>query len=130
MASASARPGPCAPGCESSTPRATPPASWAPCAAPTTFASRSPDTSERDAPMADELKVSSLNRRFVGFIASHPWWAILLGLGIMGVLAAGMGRLRADFTHAGFFWDTDPKLKRFEAFERRFGNDETIVIAV
>lgn len=80
--------------------------------------------------MADELNVTSVNRRFVGFIANHPWWAILLGLGMLTGLAAGMGRLRADFTHAGFFWKSDPKLKRFEAFERRFGNDETIVIAV
>ena len=41
-----------------------------------------------------------------------------------------MTQLHADFTHKGFFWADDPKLLRLDAFERRFGNDDMVVLAV
>ncbi len=77
-----------------------------------------------------ELKVTPINRAFVGFIAGHPWISILIALLIVGGLASGMKHLRADFTHTGFFWKDDPKIKQFEAFERRFGNDDSVMIAI
>jgi predicted RND superfamily exporter protein len=76
------------------------------------------------------LKVSAVNRLFVGFIARRPWLAITLGLALVAGLAAGMKHLHADFTHKGFFWADDPKLLRLDAFERRFGNDDMVLIAV
>jgi predicted RND superfamily exporter protein len=42
----------------------------------------------------------------------------------------GFAKLSAEFTHKGFFHDDDPLLLRFEAFERQFGNDDALVIAV
>src|SRR5687768_5264786 len=80
--------------------------------------------------MDSPMKVTAFNRHFVGFIARHPIAAILLAVGLVVGLAAGLPRVRADFTHRGFFWDTDPHLLRFEAFERRFGNDDQVLIAV
>ncbi len=80
--------------------------------------------------MSEPLKVTAINRRFVGFIADHPWWAILLGLALVGALVPGLGKVRADFTHSGFFWSDDPKIQRFNAFERRFGNDDAVIFAV
>ncbi len=80
--------------------------------------------------MATEMKVTAFNRRFVGFIAKRPVVAILLSLAVIVGLAAGLPHLRADFTHTGFFWEKDPHLVRFEAFERRFGNDDQILLAV
>ncbi len=77
-----------------------------------------------------EIKTTGVNRLFVGFIAQRPLVAVLLGLGLVVGLASGMGKLRADFTHTGFFFDDDPKLKRFEAFERRFGNDDSVIVAM
>ncbi len=77
-----------------------------------------------------QMKVTAFNRRFVGFIARHPIAAILTALGVVAATVPGLGRVKADFTHAGFFEKTDPKLMRFEAFERRFGNDDAVVIAV
>jgi uncharacterized protein len=76
------------------------------------------------------LKVTAVNRAFVGFIARRPWVAIALGLALVVGLAAGMKHLRADFTHKGFFWADDPKLLALDAFERRFGNDDAVLIAV
>jgi uncharacterized protein len=76
------------------------------------------------------LKVTAVNRAFVGFIARRPWLAIGLGLGLIVALAAGMKRLHADFTHKGFFWEDDPKVLRLDAFERRFGNDDLVLVAL
>ncbi len=80
--------------------------------------------------MAEQLEVTAFNRRFVGFIARHPWWSLVASLALVAGLSAGLGRLKADFTHTGFFWKDDPKIKRFEAFERRFGNDDSVIIAI
>lgn len=78
----------------------------------------------------EELNVSRFNRRFVGLIETYPWAAILLGLLVVAALAPGLPRIQTDFTHTGFFNLDDPKLKKFEGFEKRFGNDDTVVIAV
>jgi uncharacterized protein len=76
------------------------------------------------------LKVTAVNRAFVGFIARRPWLAFTMGLALVVGLAAGMRHLHADFTHKGFFWSDDPKLLRLDAFERRFGNDDMVLLAV
>ncbi len=78
----------------------------------------------------DKRHAGKINQAFVGFIAKRPWVSIGLGLLIFGMMVPGLGKLRADFTHTGFFWDTDPKLLAFNAFERKFGNDDAVVIAV
>jgi uncharacterized membrane protein YdfJ with MMPL/SSD domain len=78
----------------------------------------------------EELRVSRFNTAFVGLIAAHPWWAVALGAALLAVFAPGLPRIQTDFTHTGFFNLDDPKLKKFEAFEKRFGNDDTVVIAV
>src|SRR5688572_27002809 len=55
---------------------------------------------------------------------------MLFGLLLVLAFAPGLSRLRSDFTHTGFFNLDDPKLQKFEAFEKRFGNDDTVIIAV
>jgi predicted RND superfamily exporter protein len=80
--------------------------------------------------MSHEVEVSAFNRRLVGFITGRPVLSLLLGLALVALMVMGLGRVRADFTHRGFFWDDDPHLQRFDAFERRFGNDDAVVIAV
>jgi uncharacterized protein len=77
-----------------------------------------------------DLQVSALNRSFVGFIARRPVVALVIGLVAVLALLPGLGKLTADFTHTGFFHSDDPKLKAFEAFERRFGNDDAVSLVV
>jgi len=63
-------------------------------------------------------------------VSDRPWLAIALGLALFLVAAAGLSRIQLDFSHRGFFWPDDPELTKFDAFERKFGNDDVAVIAV
>jgi predicted RND superfamily exporter protein len=55
---------------------------------------------------------------------------LVLGLSLVGIAMVGLLWLKADFSHRSYFWDDDPSLLRFDAFERRFGNDDSVVVAV
>ena len=81
-------------------------------------------------PHLEELNVSRFNRRLVGLIEAYPRHAMLLGLIIVLAMAPGLLLIETDFTHTGFFNLDDPKLQKFDAFEKRFGNDDTVVIVV
>lgn len=77
-----------------------------------------------------ELKVPPLARRVVSWIQSYPRrWAVLM-IALLVALSPGLGRVRADFTHRGFFYDSDPLLQAFDAFERQFGNDDRVIVAL
>src|SRR5688572_3136788 len=78
----------------------------------------------------DELHVPKIARAVVGFIERRRFLSLLLGLAVVAAFLPGMKHLSADFTHRAFFFSDDPLLLEFEAFERRFGNDENVVIAV
>jgi predicted RND superfamily exporter protein len=78
----------------------------------------------------EPLHVSRANRALVNWIAAHPWRAMSVALVLVALLAPGLTRIQTDFTHTGFFNLDDPKLQKFEAFEKRFGNDDTVIIAV
>lgn len=73
---------------------------------------------------------SAINQRVVTLVVEHPWLALLLGLALLSAALAGLTRVQADFSHRGFFWDDDPAMQRFDAFERRFGNDDVAVLAL
>jgi uncharacterized protein len=68
--------------------------------------------------------------RTVSFITTRPWLTLALSIVAIAVLAGGMARIKPNFTHTAFFKSDDPQLKRFEAFERRFGNDDSVVLIV
>jgi len=64
------------------------------------------------------------------FISTRPWLTLALSAITMGVLSIGLGNVKANFTHTAFFRDTDPQLQRFNAFERKFGNDDAVIVVV
>lgn len=80
--------------------------------------------------MSEDLHVPSIARTFVGFIRKRPIVALLLGLALVAALVPGMGGLRPNFTYRGFFYPTDPLLTAFDAFERQFGNDDSVILVV
>lgn len=77
-----------------------------------------------------QIKTLPFTRAFVGFIERRPRLALALGLMLVLAFVPGLSKLRADFTHRAFFWADDPHLQAFDAFERRFGNDDAVVLAV
>lgn len=80
--------------------------------------------------MPHEISAPPIAHRIVNFIQGRPWAALAIGIATLVALAPGMGRIQADFTHRGFFWADDPILVAFDAFERRFGNDDQVVVAL
>jgi predicted RND superfamily exporter protein len=71
-----------------------------------------------------------LGHRIAGFIQEHPIRSVALGVFLLAFMIAGLTRVEPDFTHRGYFHENDPLLTKFEAFERRFGNDDAIVVAI
>src|SRR5262245_37030846 len=72
----------------------------------------------------------SLGARVAAFIRRSPWLSIGIGLLLFASAAGGLARLRADFTYSGYFYPDDPWVVELESFERRFGNDDAVVVAV
>lgn len=73
---------------------------------------------------------SKAGRAFVGFITRRPFVSLLLGALLLGVLVPGVRALRAEFSYRVWFADDDPLLRTFDAFERRFGNDQSAIVIV
>lgn len=80
--------------------------------------------------MPHEITAPALAHRIVDFIRHRPWVSLALGFALMLSLTPGLSRIHADFTHRGFFWSDDPLLIAFDEFERRFGNDDQVVVAL
>ena len=68
--------------------------------------------------------------RFVNFVVDKPWIAMLCGLLLVMALAPGGQHIRADFSYRVWFGDEDPLIVEFDAFERRFGNDESTMVVM
>jgi len=71
-----------------------------------------------------------LGKRFVDFIIAHPWRALLGGLVVLMAIMPGGQHITADFSYRVWFNDDDPLIVEFDAFERRFGNDEVALVIV
>ncbi len=69
----------------------------------------------------------NLGDRFAQWIVRSPWKSLTLAFVLFGSFLPGLRLLQSNFTHTAFFYDEDPLLKRFNAFERQFGNDDTVL---
>lgn len=72
----------------------------------------------------------TLTYRFATFLVEHPFKSIALAGLLLAVLIPGVSKLQADFSYRIWFRETDPMLAKFDAFERRFGNDEMLAVAI
>ncbi len=70
----------------------------------------------------------TLSHKVATYLIDNPWKSILAAIVLIGVLIPGLARLKTDFSYRIWFRDTDPLLAKFDAFERRFGNDENVVL--
>lgn len=72
----------------------------------------------------------SLAHTLAHLLTSYPRSAMLLALLLAALAVPGMARLSSDFSYRIWFPPDDPLLQEFDAFERRFGNDESIALVV
>ena len=80
--------------------------------------------------MTADLKVPTIARRFVSFIKARPVFSLYLSCMLVLALFPGLGGMQANFTYRGFFHADDPLILDFDKFERQFGNDSSVVLAV
>jgi len=71
-----------------------------------------------------------LSFRFATYLIDHPRQSIFAALVLMVLLIPGVAYMTSDFSYRVWFRETDPLLAEFDAFERRFGNDETVAVVV
>lgn len=76
-----------------------------------------------------EANDSSVNA-FVAFVTGRPWLSLGLASLTIAAMSLGMARIRPNFTHTAFFEKDDPQIQEFERFERRFGNDDAVIVVV
>ena len=72
----------------------------------------------------------SLKTKIVGGIIERPKTALLFGFIIFMACAAGGRTLVPDFSYRVWFNDGDPLIVEFDAFERRFGNDDRAIVVI
>ncbi|MCP5047437.1 MAG: MMPL family transporter [bacterium] len=72
----------------------------------------------------------TISDRVAGFITGKPFWSLGIAILLIGLFIPGLKLLKADFSYRIWFNETDPLLKEYDAFERRFGNDESIAVLV
>lgn len=72
----------------------------------------------------------TLSHRIATLLIAHPIRSILTGLLLLAALIPGIAKMQTDFSYRIWFRESDPLLASFDAFERRFGNDENVVLIV
>lgn len=70
----------------------------------------------------------SFSSKLSHLIAKFPWLWLIFSLILIGIIVPQLKYLQADFSYRIWFRTTDPLIKTFDEFERRFGNDDTVVI--
>ncbi|MFK8137995.1 MAG: RND family transporter [Bdellovibrionales bacterium] len=64
------------------------------------------------------------------FVLDKPKTSILFSVLVAGIMIPMAAKMSSDFSYRIWFHEGDPLLERFDAFERRFGNDENMVIII
>ncbi|MCP4148194.1 MAG: hypothetical protein GY757_10635, partial [bacterium] len=72
----------------------------------------------------------SIAGRIAEFVTQKPLLSLGLALLFIALFIPGLQKVQADFGYRIWFNDTDPLLKAYDSFERRFGNDETVAVLV
>lgn len=66
----------------------------------------------------------------IDFVLTKSKISIVLVLIIIGGLISQVPKLKEDFSYRIWFSEDDPLLAKFDAFERKFGNDENVAILI
>lgn len=75
-------------------------------------------------------KTNSFVENMASFIVKNPIKVLSIGLILIALLVPGLTKLDKDFGYRIWFKAGDPDIVRFDAFERRFGNDDNVVVVM
>ncbi len=70
------------------------------------------------------------SNKLAKFLVNNPIKLIFLSLIGSFILASGLKYFDADFSYRIWFRTSDPLIKTYDEFERKFGNDDTVVVLV
>lgn len=79
------------------------------------------------------MKVQGFNKykiEFLSFILNHRFSAVLIGVCFSVLLAIGLPQLKSDFSFKVWYSKDNVLLKSFTQFEKEFGNDDQVMIAL
>lgn len=71
-----------------------------------------------------------MREKIVYLILTHPKRILIISFAIIFALMPGLMGLKSDFSYRAWYSEDDPLLQQFDEFERMFGNDDSVIIAV
>jgi len=77
-----------------------------------------------------ESKKKSLIEKISTVIIYRPWRTLIFGLLSLFFLASGLKDLTQDFSYRIWVRTTDPLIISFDAFEKKFGNDDSVIFVL
>ncbi|WP_147305107.1 RND family transporter [Alkalilimnicola ehrlichii] len=75
-------------------------------------------------------KPSGFSNTLAQLVVEHPWRALLVPLLIVLFAVPGLRGLAPDSTYRAYFHEDDPLRLQVESLERRFANDDSVVLMV
>ncbi|MBZ0332438.1 MMPL family transporter [Halomonas sp. ANAO-440] len=76
------------------------------------------------------MKPKSWMPNVAGWTFDHPLVSLLIVLGLSLVLGVGLLRLEMDSSNESLFQTGDPTLQAYQSFQREFGRNDVVVVAV
>lgn len=76
------------------------------------------------------VSIRSIGSALANTIVGHPWKTLAATLLVGAALLQGLGRLTQDYSYRSWFRPNDALLAEFDHFERQFGNDDALLVAV
>jgi predicted RND superfamily exporter protein len=68
--------------------------------------------------------------KFSSFVINHPYKCMIATILLVAALAPGLAHFSEDYNVRTWFRETDPNIKQLDKFEKKFGNDENLVLVI
>ncbi len=78
----------------------------------------------------EDKNVYPIGTKVATWISGNPKTAILFALLVLGIFIPGIAKIQTEFSVRIWLGPESQKIKNLDAFEKQFGSDETIVVAI
>ncbi|MFT6071166.1 MAG: putative RND superfamily exporter protein [Bacteriovoracaceae bacterium] len=69
-------------------------------------------------------------QKFSHFVINNPYKCMIVTILLVAALAPGLAHFAEDYNVRTWFRETDPNIKQLDKFEKKFGNDENLVLVI